>query len=191
MRYDKELLRQRVKEKIQHLVPSYCLAADQAIFQYSVTLAAYQRAKTICIYVGRASEINTTPIIQQALRDQKRVGVPLCTGKGVMEIRQIQGLSELRAGAYGIREPRPTAPLVVPEDIELAFIPCLTCNRQGQRLGYGGGFYDRYLEKTSCLRVILCRESIMEPHIPVEAHDLTMDVVISETGVTYTHNKHF
>lgn len=186
MKYTKDVLRQRVKEKIHNLPQAYCQAADRAIVQYSVTLPAYQRAKTIFVYVGRGDEINTLPLIEQALRDQKRVGVPLCIGKGLMEVRQIHSLTELHAGAYGIQEPKATAPLIAPDEIELAFIPCLTCNRQGKRLGYGGGFYDRYLEKTSCVRVVLGREQIMEPQIPVEAHDLTMDVVISEAGITYT-----
>ena len=64
-------------------------------------------------------------------------------------------------------------------------VPCVTCNKKGDRLGYGGGFYDRYLSRTDVRRVILCREKIMVSEIPVEEHDLRMEVVVSEEGMIF------
>lgn len=182
---EKKALRKAVQEKIRTFDVTYCQKADKAIFQHVISLDAYQKAKTIFAYVGRDDEINTLPILQQAWHDGKRVGVPLCTGKGIMEVREIYSLSDLQVGKYGIQEPKPNMPLIQPRQIDIALIPCITCNTKGQRLGYGGGFYDRYLGKGKFLRVILCRSQVMVEHVPVEPHDLLMDVVITETGITF------
>ena len=90
---------------------------------------------------------------------------------------------ELYPGAYGILEPKEDPErLIQPEAIDFAFIPCISCDRSGRRLGHGGGYYDRYLEKTHCVKAALCREELLVDEIPVEEHDLRMDFVISEKG---------
>ena len=75
------------------------------------------------------------------------------------------------------------APLITPEEIELCLVPCMTCNHNGERLGYGGGFYDRFLARTTCPKMMLCREKVMTENIPTEPHDLIMEHVISEAGI--------
>lgn len=182
---EKKQLRSLIKRKVASLSNAYCQQADAGICQRVRALDEYKKAKTIFAYVGRYDEINTKPLIMQALAEQKRVGVPLCIGKGFMEVREIRGLEDLQDGPYGIQEPRHDLPLLQPGDIDIAVIPCLTCNTKGERLGYGGGFYDRYLEKSSFLRVILCRQQIMVPTIPTDSHDIPMDVVISEVATIY------
>ena len=80
-------------------------------------------------------------------------------------------------------EPKGYCEEIPPQKIDLAFVPCVTCNKKGDRLGYGGGFYDRYLSQTDAWRVILCREKILLSEIPTEGHDLRMDVVVSEREI--------
>lgn len=184
-REEKKRLRRLLLEQIRALPPAYCRRADEAIYRHVVSLPAYQTARTICAYVGMDCEINTKPLIERMLADGKRVGVPLCVGKGVMEMREIGGLDELQAGTWGILEPAPEAPLLRPEEIDLGLIPCVSGNEAGQRLGYGGGFYDAYLAKAPFLRVLLCRKAMMTAPIPMEPHDAAMDVVVSEDGAAY------
>lgn len=184
-REEKKRLRRLLLEQIRALPPAYCRRADEAIYRHVVSLPAYQTARTICAYVGMDCEINTKPLIERMLADGKRVGVPLCVGKGVMEMREIGGLDELQAGTWGILEPAPEAPLLRPEEIDLGLIPCVSGNEAGQRLGYGGGFYDAYLAKASFLRVLLCRNAMMTASIPMEPHDAAMDIVVSEDGAAY------
>ena len=188
-REEKKRLRRLLLEQIRALPPAYCRRADEAIYRHVVSLPAYQTARTICAYVGMDCEINTKPLIERMLADGKRVGVPLCVGKGVMEMREIGGLDELQAGTWGILEPLPDAPLLLPEEIDLGLIPCVSGNEAGQRLGYGGGFYDAYLAKAPFLRVLLCRKAMMTAPIPVEPHDAAMDVVVSEDGAVYCSSR--
>lgn len=133
--------------------------------------------------MGTAGEIHTKPLIQAALDQGKRVAVPKCISKGIMEARQIRSLGELYPGSYGIEEPEKAAEIIEPEEISLALVPCLTCSEDGRRLGYGGGFYDRFLRSVPGPWAVLCRGRLMEAEIPWEAHDLLMDVVIWEEGI--------
>ncbi len=184
-REEKNQLRRLLLEQMRALPPAYCRKADKAIYRHVAALPAYQTARTICVYVGMAHEIDTKPLIKRMLAGGKRVGVPLCVGKGVMEIREIGGLDELQPGTWGILEPAPDAPLLQPDEIDLGLIPCVSGNEEGQRLGYGGGFYDAYLAKAPFLRVLLCRKAMMTAPIPMEPHDAMMDVVVSEDGAVY------
>lgn len=184
-REEKKQLRRLLLEQMRALPPAYCRKADEAIYRHVAALPAYQTARTICVYVGMAHEIDTKPLIKRMLAEGKRVGVPLCVGKGVMEMREIGGLDELQPGTWGILEPAPDAPLLQPDEIDLGLIPCVSGNEEGQRLGYGGGFYDAYLAKAPFLRVLLCRKAMMTAPIPLEPHDAMMDVVVSEDGAVY------
>ena len=119
--------------------------ADKRIREWILNWKYFQKAETIFCFVGTAGEIHTKPLIQAALDQGKRVAVPKCISKGIMEARQIRSLGELYPGSYGIEEPEKAAEIIGPEEISLALVPCLTCSGDGRRLGYGGGFYDRFL----------------------------------------------
>ena len=179
----KKALRVLVKTRIARLPEAYCKKADEAIMQHILTLPEYRAAHTVFCYVGMDGEIDTVPFIKAALRQGKYVGVPLCLAKGVMEVRRIGSLDDLQKGFFGTQEPRPGTAFIAPQDIDLALVPCVTCDNTGRRLGYGGGYYDRYLEGTTFTRAILCRKQIMQRNIPVDDHDQRMDLVISEEGV--------
>lgn len=181
---NKRDLRAEIARAVAALPPDYCRRADEAICRAVLASAEYRRAGTLFCYVGTDREIDTRPILTAALRDGKTLAVPLCVGRGIMEARRIGGLEELVPGKYGIPAPRPGCPLVEPGEIDLALIPCCTGNRRGQRLGYGGGFYDRYLARTRCTAMLLCRERLVREDIPTEPHDRTMDMVVTEAGIT-------
>lgn len=179
----KQTLRKNIKDAMSKLEPEYCLQADQAIYEAVTGLPEYKRARTIFCFVGTKDEINTAPIIERALEDGKRMAVPRCVAKGVMEAFLIDSLDNLREGHYGILEPGDEAPRIGPEEIDLAVIPCLSCSRDGKRLGYGGGYYDRYLGKVDGIKAVICRGRIMREDLPVENHDEKVDMVIWEEGI--------
>lgn len=180
---EKKALRNSIRAKVAQLPADYCQKADAAIRAYVLSLPEYQQARRIFCYAGTASEIQTLPLIAQMLSDGKEVGVPYCISLGNMEVRQIRSLSDLKPGRYGILAPGDDCPVMVADTIDLGLIPCCTCNKKGQRLGFGGGFYDIYLHDSHFTRAILCREQIMTEVIPMEDHDEWMDIVISETGI--------
>lgn len=139
--------------------------------------------------MGTEDEINTKPIIEDILKRGKRAGVPKCISKGIMEVYEIHSMDDLAPGKYGILEPVDTCEKISPKEIDLALIPCLSCGRDGHRLGYGGGYYDRYLNQVKGTLAVLCRRALMCDEIPTEDHDKNMDFVICEEGILNIHCK--
>lgn len=179
---EKKLLRKAVLKRVETLSEAYCEAADFGIFKQVTEMPEYQAAHTVFCYVGTAREINTRPILERILADGKQLAVPLCVGRGIMKACALKDLSLLQPGMMDIPEPPADCAEISPEMLDLVLVPCVTCTARGERLGYGGGFYDRYLMRTKAFRAILVRQEIMEARVPVEEHDLFMDAVITETG---------
>lgn len=180
---EKKALRNSIRARVAKLPADYCHQADAAIRAYVLSLPEYAQAHRIFCYAGTPSEIQTLPLIEKMLSDGKEVGVPYCISLGNMEVRQIRSLSDLKPGRYGILAPGDDCPVMAADTIDLGLIPCCTCNKKGQRLGYGGGFYDIYLHDSHFARAVLCRRQVMTGQIPMEDHDERMDMVISEEGV--------
>ena len=184
VRTAKKALRAQVRKTVSGLSAEYCKEADHEIFHHVTNLPEYRNARAIFCFVSMPYEADTRKIIRDALSKGKRVGVPRCEGKGIMNAYEIHSPErDLRPGKWSIPEPAADAPLMDPADFSLVLVPCCTAARDGRRLGFGGGFYDRYLFKTNAVRAVLCRERVMCDDIPINSHDLTMDIVISERGV--------
>lgn len=184
IKQQKKQIRAEVKKAVSALDPDYCEAADRKIMENIISLSEYREAESIFCFVSMDTEVNTHPLIKQMLEDGKKVGVPRCLELGRMEAFRIQSMEDdLEPGTWGILEPEESCPKMDPASFQLAVVPCCTCSHDGSRLGYGGGFYDRYLNRSQAVRAIICREKIMREDIPVEDHDLKMDIVISEQGI--------
>ncbi len=179
----KRKLREEIAVEVKALPEDYCRTADEAICSGVLSSRAYQNARIIFCYVGNDREIDTTPILRAAIAAGKCVTVPLCTEPGIMEARQIRSLGDLVSGKYGILAPMLECPVVAPQTLDLAIVPCASGNAKGQRLGYGGGYYDRFLPKTSCPTMLLCRERLSREEIPMEDHDILMNYFVSEKGL--------
>ena len=180
----KSELRALIARQVAALPPDYCREADGAICRHVLDWEVYRQAKAVFCYVGTDREIDTRPILRDALDRGKVLAVPLCVAKGVMEARQIRSLEDLVPGKYGILEPGLDCPLVAPEALDLALVPCSTGSRSGRRLGYGGGYYDRFLPRTTCPKALLCRGRLVRADIPTEDHDQLMDFLVTEEGLT-------
>ena len=179
----KKSLRTCVRRQERELDPAYKKAADQAIMARICALPEYQAANTVFCFVGTEREIDTAPLMEDILRRGKGLLVPLCAGPGIMELRQIMALSQLRTGAYGILEPQMSAPMIEKTKVDFAVIPCISCDRHGHRLGQGGGYYDRFFQECSVPAVLVCREALIQEQIPVEKHDVIFDRVVTEAAV--------
>jgi len=183
----KKQLRRSTLERIAVLDETYRTRADEQIRAYLLGLEEYRQAAGVFCFVGMDHEIDTRPFLEQVLADGKELYVPLCTGRRQMQARRITSLAQLKEGTYGILEPAEDTPVIPPERISLAVIPCVTCAHDGRRLGHGGGFYDTYFAGHEDIpSVMICREQIICSEIPVEAHDLRFRTVVTEAGVFRT-----
>lgn len=172
--------RQQIKEKLKKLDNTYKEAADKSIFEQIKNLREYQKAGTIFCYASMKNEVNTWPLIKLALNQGKTVGVPLCIGKGIMEVREIKTLDDFAEGAYGIMEPSKECPVLPKDQIDIAIIPCVSADKEKRRLGHGAGFYDRFLDHTTFPKILLCYGKLLMDQVPTQDHDILMDQVIYE-----------
>ena len=180
---EKQQLRAIVRRLEEKLSDRYRSAASAAITARLLAMPEYQAAGTVFCFVGTAREVNTLPVLEHALASGKRLCVPLCTDPGHMELKEISALCQLETGSYGIPEPSADAPSVGIDEIDFSVIPCLTCNHLGQRLGKGGGYYDRFLSHYRGGTVMLCPEKLIREEIPVEPHDSPIPWVLTEKGL--------
>ena len=100
-----------------------------------------------------------------------------------MELRVLTPLDHSVSGAYGILEPPADAPQTDADEVDFAVLPCVTCNHLGQRLGQGGGYYDRFLAHYRGGTVLLCRETLIREEIPLEPRDMPVPWVLTERGL--------
>ena len=180
---EKQRLRRVIRELERQLSPRYKAESSRAIAAHLLAMPEYQTAGTVFCFVGTKREVDTRPILEDALAAGKRLCVPLCTEPGIMEPREITDLGQLVPGAYGILEPPADAPRVEVDEVDFAVLPCVTCNHLGQRLGQGGGYYDRFLTHYRGGTVLLCREKLIREEIPLEPRDMPVPWVLTERGL--------
>lgn len=178
----KTLLRARFKERRQMMIPSRKAMADHRIAVRLRALTCYRHAKTILIYVSTTIEVDTTEIIAKALSDGKQVAVPRCVpGTREMEFFVINSLDELSCGTFGILEPDPQKSQRL-EDFShsICVVPALACDRRGYRLGYGGGYYDRFLRNYPGDKVLILYKNCFVEHIWHGRFDVPVDRIVTE-----------
>lgn len=188
---DKKILRKIFTEKRNTLFEAdefkiHCFN----LLNHIVTHSLFQSAKTICTYAPTRSEIDVNSISQKAWEQQKTVLYPRCSKheKGHMDFYQCRDFSDLEQGAYGILEPKHTCTLY-PENIlnsadTLILVPALAYSPQGFRLGYGQGFYDRFLAKIPlAISIGITFSALISQDICIEAWDRAVQYLATENGV--------
>lgn len=183
IRAQKAELRKHIRELLSSLQPEDVAAGDRKITGRVLGLSEYRQANTLFLFVSTAAEIDTAPLLLDALAGGKRVAVPRCIGDGIMRAYVISGTEDLAEGAYGILEPRETCLPLAAEEIDFGVIPCVSCDRRGHRLGHGGGFYDRYLAGAAFPTAALCREPLLCDRIPSDNFDIAVDMVITDKKI--------
>ncbi len=180
---DKKELRKKIR-MIRAGFPDK-MTASAKIARTFLFLSETEKAETIALYCSMPEEVETDRLIIKLLEEKKTVCVPLVTGKKMLFIR-IRSLEDLKnTGSFGIREPVYRREDVLPADkIELAVFPGLAFDKDGNRLGYGGGYYDRaFTRNDAAEKIAFCFSCQLLDRVPSEAHDLKVDKIITEESV--------
>ena len=151
-----------------------------ALFDRFLALPEVEGADTVMVFYGTGREPDTVPLIQALLEKGKRVALPVVLPRRGMEARQVLDVDQLVPNRFGIPEPDQSCPLVPKEEIAVALIPHLMCDREGYRLGWGGGYYDRWLPDFTGLTVSVCRLNRLIDHMPREEFDVPVKLVLIE-----------
>ena len=180
---NKRLLRESIMEEIASMTDEYISYSDKGIFTHVTSLEQFQSAKTIMMFYSVNREPDTIEISRVALAAGKTVAFPHCYKNGIMIARQVNDLSELKPAMLGIPAPSNDAKIIEPKDLDLIIVPALTFDFDGYRLGYGGGYYDRYLMNISAYTVGIARLKLVMDEVPREPHDVAVKCLVTEDKI--------
>ena len=174
---DKKALRREIREKKKAMSIEEIKVRSARLGELFAQTDAYKDAKTIYGYMPYNQEVRTVPILEQAIRDGKKVAVPKVYGD-VMNFIYLEDLTQVEKSDMGIPEPIADEP-IADDQTALVLMPGLAFDKEGHRIGYGGGFYDKFLmAEPNHPTVALCYEFQMYAHLNTEKFDIPVDLVL-------------
>lgn len=180
----KEQLRTHYITQRDALAHSERIAIDNEILQQLLQFPAYLAATNISCFLGFGTEINTVPFIASAMQTGRKIYLPRVQKNRAMTMHVFTKWENLEKSTYGIFEPTAHTPIIPPSELDIIIIPCLACTQNGYRLGYGGGYYDKYLSTVGNVpKVIICRDAFVVDTLPIDLHDIAADYIITEKRI--------
>lgn len=175
-------LRQKYRSLRQNMSQEIKDRYDKAIADQVMRLWQYKRQSVLLIYVSTPIEVDTLRIIQCALNDGKRVAVPRCIpNTRNMEFYYIRSLQDLEPGSFGVLEPNPNpANLYKESEGGLCIVPAFSYDWRGFRLGYGKGYYDRFLSRFEGNMVGICYSECVQRSLPHGRFDRPVELLVTE-----------
>lgn len=180
---EKSSLRRLWLEKRDNLSADFIEIASKKIQKHLKKIDAYRTAGTIACYYSIGSEVKTHGILQEILSDGKTLALPRVEGDGLV-FCNVKKFEDLEKGEFGIMEPKQNCQPVTKFDVIV--VPAIAMTRAGQRLGYGRGFYDRFLIGKKPVTIALVYSKTVLKNIPSSKSDVTIQWVVTEDGVIGT-----
>ena len=187
IRQYKQSIRDEVKQQRREMSAEEKTALDFGVLANVKKMREYQRCTTVFVYVSTPIEVDTRRIIEMAWADNKRVAVPRCIPETrQMTFHYINSCDDLSPGTFSVLEPSPDAPIADDYDKSIMLVPALIIDKYGYRLGYGKGYYDRYISKYSGLTVGLCYLNNIKNRLFHGRFDKKLDYIITEKYIKRT-----
>jgi 5-formyltetrahydrofolate cyclo-ligase len=180
----KAALRQHLLAQRAGLAPAEMARHSIAIAAHVCALPAFCISQTVMVYMALPQEVQTMQIITQARQAQKRVAVPVVRGQDLVAVALSEDPAQLRRGRFGIPEPSETTSMIHPQEIGCIVVPGVAFDTRGGRLGFGKGYYDRFLGQlpATTYRCGLAFGIQVVPCVPQAPHDICMHGIITEQG---------
>lgn len=176
----KSKLRKQVLQEMKAVPQKQKIAMDQALTERFLNNPVYHEAKVVATYLSFPHEFQTQGLIDQVLKDGKKVLIPKTYPKGRMEF-VVYDPQQLKKTSFGLLEPQGDLKVVDASQIDLIHVPGLAFTREGYRIGYGGGYYDRYLENfagQTMSTIYPCQIQTFNP----DSHDIAVQEVLIYEG---------
>lgn len=184
MRIVKADIRRSMIQRRKALSPSEAGRCSEAIRQQILEAPFYRESRCLSCYVSVNNEVDTHALIRGALNEGKRVAVPVARKGRPMIQARISDLSELVPAPFGLLEPAEDSWDPIPQDaFDLVIVPGLAFDRQGNRVGFGGGFYDRFLSGLRAAKVGIAYGFQLGEALPTEPHDVELDWLVTESQI--------
>jgi 5-formyltetrahydrofolate cyclo-ligase len=183
----KACLRRRFAAQRGALSETTILQKSATIAGHVMSLPAFYTSQTLMAYLALAQEVQTRCLIEAARQQHKRIVVPVVARNTLLAVELPMDTAQLQRGAYGIFEPRGAQAVVCPEEIDFVLVPGLAFDRQGGRVGFGRGYYDRFLCQLPVTARYCGLAFTMQvvPHVPRLPYDICMHYVATEEEIIY------
>lgn len=179
---DKKRIREEIIERRNFLSLETKREYDEIIFRELIDSDIYKKSKKIFIYISFGSEVDTKRFINHALNDNKEIYVPKTnkTTKEMLAIK-INSLDNMDVDKWGILEPKSVDKNKIGESFDVVIMPGVAFDRIGDRIGYGGGYYDKYISNTNlqCIKLALAYDLQIVNEFKSEQHDIKVDYIIT------------
>lgn len=179
----KKELRNNFKKIRIEMTPQIKKQKDEIILNRILDLPEYQKADTLICFVSTDIEVETKLLLKIALKEGKRVAVPKCINaeKSIMEVYLINSFDDLEIATYSVLEPILSKCVKLTDfSNSICIVPGLAFDIKGYRLGYGKGYYDRFLSNYPCQTIGICYNSCMKTRLPHGKYDRIVDILITE-----------
>jgi 5-formyltetrahydrofolate cyclo-ligase len=182
----KREIRKRIMTLRNAMTPEAIAAKSGEIVWRLTELPEIRDSSTLMVFLNFGSEVVTDELIVWGWDTGKRIVVPLCRPEGrVITPCRIDSFADLETGHYGIREPKADRlRLVSREEIDAVLIPAVAFDRRGYRVGYGGGYYDRFLPQVPrAARIGAVFACQIVPEVPIDRYDVQVERITTEEGI--------
>lgn len=154
---------------------------DSVITEKFISSSLYKNADMILLYYSVGSEVSTHQILKKAADDGKSLAFPVCTdSEGTMKFYIIKDEKDLTEGMYGIKSPNADCTEFIESKNALCVVPAIAFDKKGYRIGYGKGYYDRYLASFNGITVGLCYDQLVRDSLPHDIYDKKVNYLITD-----------
>lgn len=184
MKGEKAIQRAELRKRLAETTAEIRESAGRAAMRHLAGLPAFVQSRSVALFLSTGAEIATAPLFRRALGAGKRIAVP--AWRRSLRAYDFAWLDEgavLHAGPHGILEPAHPVWLRAGETVDVIVAPCLGFDEQGGRLGHGGGYYDRLMERRPGLRVLFAMECQRLDRMEQESHDQRVEEIVTERGI--------
>lgn len=186
----KQDLRERSKERRKSMDQGEKKTLDTAVAENVRRLKEYRPAKTLLVYMSTPIEVDTIQIIKNAWADGKRVAVPRCIpDTRNMEFHYIENLECLSVGSFSVMEPDPSLPIVTDFSGCLMIVPGMQFDMNGYRIGYGKGYYDRYMARFTGKSAGICYSNELRPFMYHGRYDRPVNIIVTDKKIKTCNNQ--
>lgn len=178
---DKKAIRKELINKRKEIPLDKKVIYDKEISKRITESDYFKNAEQVLVFASADHEFDTRYIIERCRFLYKRVFYPVCIDNmGTMEFMKVESVGDLRYGMYNILEPKPTCKKYIPKENDIVIVPALSVDKNGNRIGYGKGYYDRFLKDFNGISICPCYEEMATDTLPTDENDIKVNIVVTQ-----------
>lgn len=178
---DKKETRKLLLQKRRNIPKEKKVIYDKEISERIIRSDFYKNATQVLVFASTQDEIDTSLIIERCRIEGKKVFYPICIdNSGKMEFKEVRSSNDLQIGMYNILEPNTYCKDYKPSENDIVIVPCLSVDKFGYRIGYGKGYYDRFLNNFNGVTVCPCYDELLSDTLPTDKFDIKINILVTQ-----------